>query len=255
LLVDHFTEATTAADTVGNHHIQSAITWYALNSHPGGAPPGVISVADAPPLDGKVLHFIGGSSNSLIVGAIPPVTLARPGDCVQVKVDYRYRVAPQNPGATFIGLFDDNGSPVAQNELGSQTQITGDKGYKIVKTQAGADLGVYAVTIGGSPASPFFSGGTSLAPATDTTIVPKESTTAVYTLTLKLTLAPNGDDLQVDGSFAQAGGGTFAIGQVTIPAAQVLTRTFNQVVISPSTGGAGGIDVDNVEVTGGGAHQ
>ncbi len=146
-----------------------------------------------------------------------------------------------------LGLYNNNGSPVTANELGGQTQILGDAGYKVSKKAAvgTSDLSVAGTTVDVSGMA-YFGGGTQLG-TVSTGVSPSLDVNAVYTSTLTLTLAPNGTSLLIDSSFGVVGGSTFSTTQQTI--ASPLTLTFNEIVFGPSNNGGGATLMDNVLLT------
>jgi hypothetical protein len=250
ILSDDFTGATTVG--AGNAaYTQSATNWYSLGSTAGSSPVLLTAGGSPAPISGNFLRFGGTSANGVAIGGFAPVTLDKPLEYIEVTVNYRYSTPPTaGPNnRAMLGLYYDNGTPMTANEFGTQTQTSGDKGCKVQKL-AGDGTSDLKLTADSDAAVPvFFSGNTQLDTPVSTGVSPNADTNLVYTETLRITLAANGTDLLVDGTFGVVGGGTFNASQSTIAGGSVLSYTFNEVMFSPTTGGGGVTLMDNVLVT------
>jgi hypothetical protein len=249
ILSDDFTGATTVGSG-STAYISSATNWFTTGG-PGATPVALITNGSPSPISGKAISFTGSSSNTVVLGGFAPVTLDTPFEYIEVTLNYRYSTAPATGpnNRAMLGLYNDNGSPMTSSEIAGQTQTSGDEGYKVQKL-VGSGASDLKLTADANAASPvFFSQNGQLAAPVSTGVSPNADTNAVYTETFRLTLAANGTDLLVDGSFGVVGGSTFNATQSTIAAGSVLNYTFNEVMFSPTTGGAGVTIMDNVLVT------
>lgn len=248
-LSDNFSSAVQEDDVVVNNvttkHIKSVATWYGMNQNAGGSS-ATIGTDNYSPLNGNALYFANYSSNSTMVAGFSSVTLAKPGDWIQLSMNYRYTTTPTGTSSAILGLYNDSGTPVTQNHLGERNEISNDVGYQAVKSAtSGTDDLTLKKLVGGNNYY-YITAGTQLGSATSTDVAPSSLLlTSVYTLTLKITLADNGADLLMDIIYSAPGGVTVNSTQQVLTSANVVTKTFNEVGISFS----GNAYADNIEVT------
>ena len=242
------------ADTTSSLH-DNFDTGFTQWKRIGSATKPAIGTDNTTPLSGNVLQFNYVKAAS--VGYFKTVTLKWPGDYIKASYNVRY-TAKQSTNTTgpTIALYDSQGTQLTADHTGAAdgtlpASLTDDRGYKAYKSfQTANDLILFKNHLGFAPLR-FGSLNPSLNTVSTGTGIALHS---VHTLSLKIELAPNGDDLLITSTF----GGSSQTRTVT--GADVLTKSFNEIGVNLWGGdfpGTGSLDnvvvITNVNVPAGAA--
>ncbi|MFA6959855.1 MAG: hypothetical protein WC205_03780 [Opitutaceae bacterium] len=222
VLSDNFSKASVEEATAS---IRSETSWYGFTK--GG---GKLPTAKETDLSGdtvSVLEFSAQSQQTLIVAAFPAVDLKRPGDYLQLSVEYRYLYLLKGMSPAFVvGLYDSGGAPLVTGDLRKDLDQAGAAGsnhvgFRLAKlpTDMTGDLQLDQVTgLGGLfPQTKIDTASSGL------TLGPRE----MHQMTLRITLGENGNlvfNYGVDGVFQKY--------STTAPLKVAITR-FNEISICP----------------------
>lgn len=222
ILEDNFSEASTEEATAS---IRSETSWYGFTKGGGKLP----SVQEAA-LGGdevSVLEFSSQSQHTLLAAAFPTVDLKRPGDYIQLIVEYSYRYPLKDTVPAFVvGLYDSGGAPLVSGDLSKDLDADGagasnHVGYRLAKlpTEMTGDLQLDQVTGLGAlfPETELDSASSGL----------NLGAREMHQMALRITLAEGGNlvfDYGVDGTSQEY--------STVTPLKDTITR-FNQVSISP----------------------
>lgn len=232
-------------------YLNSATSWFSTNHDPQGTP-AILGKDNTTTMTGPVLQLNAGAANSSIVAAIASTTLAKTGDYIELSLDFRTPTENGAPkgGGPLLGLYNDGGTPITRNLFYGTTTpppapIQDEKGYTVTKaigeTTADLRINFEAPTGNNAGTSPFYLRQNKALATTSSNRA--AGPYAVYNMKIRLTQQEGGDLL------ITAGFGTFST-TATVPAADVATRTFNQIAFTPSSDYRGGFAyVDNVLVT------
>ena len=215
-------------------------------SHPdlnlGGTAP-TIGTDNNTPLSGNALGFSGTSTFAYGIGAFASTTLSAPGASITISMDFAVQ-GSTSAGALsgpILGLFGNGGTPLG-NDINSITgQAThNDAGYELIY-ERGISGNLFLVPIDNSAFTSDFAYGTRT-PALSWALGLVTSDTGGHTMSLTLTLAPNGIDLIVVPKLDSYVGSA-----QTLSGASVLTTVFNEALVSTWSGSGSGA-VDNISV-------
>jgi hypothetical protein len=231
--------------------------WYRVGS---ATKPSIQSGIGATPFSGNTLLF--SYSKAALVACFDAVTLQNAGDYIEVSYDLYYTtLQTQRTTGAMLGLYDSASTRPSADYTGDAgayasfpALLKDDRGYSVYKaldtvdhtygSAVHADLFLLGNTNGFAPLR--FSANNTLVEAKDTTSAIAVNT--AYSISLKIAVAANGADLDITYSFSgHSVAGTFT---KTVPAAEVLTKTFDQIGINLWGGDyAGSGYLDNVLVT------
>jgi hypothetical protein len=149
VLSDTFSKAMTEEATAS---IRSETSWYGFTKGGGKLP--TIKETDLGGDSISVLDFSAQSQHTLLAAAFPSVDLKRPGDYVQLIVEYSYRYPLKDVVPAFvIGLYDSGGAPLVAGDLRKDLDAAGaagsnHAGYRLAKvpTEMTGDLRLDLVT-------------------------------------------------------------------------------------------------------------
>lgn len=239
VLNETFTGATYTgtSGSAGTGVINSTATWYSTNTSASGGP-AVLTTDNTAPLSGSGLYLYGYANNSLSLASFSTVSLGL-GKYIQVSYNYR---STTGTGRPFLGLYNDGGTPLTAdyyNLAAAGTDLINDKGYNVTKTLANSstDLSIYSETISTFKTVQFQTNNGVLLQNTGSGITGGD--TLVHSVVLTLALQLNGDLLITAGYDGYTT-------NTTVLAANVLTTSFNEVVLG---GYASASIFDNVVVT------
>lgn len=154
VLSDTFSKASVEEATAS---IRSEASWYGFTKGGGKLPS--IKEADLGGDTVSVLDFSAQSQHTLIAAAFPSVNLKRPGDYIQLIVEYRYRYPLKDVVPAFvIGVYDSAGAPLVAGDLRKDLDADGaagsnHAGYRLAKlpTEMTGDLQLDLVNGLGEP--------------------------------------------------------------------------------------------------------
>jgi hypothetical protein len=100
--------------------------WYFFSHNSATANPLVRNLGG----DYKLAPDSSAASNARMIGGFSDVTLSSPGDYVEVELVYDLIAFNGTKQGYFnLGLFDDGGTPQAEDDMGTTTSMTNDLGY------------------------------------------------------------------------------------------------------------------------------
>jgi hypothetical protein len=222
VLSDDFSQTSPEEATAS---IRSETSWYGFTRGGGRLP-----LSKEVEVDGdtvRVLEFSAQSQQTLIAAAFPSVELKRPGDYIQLSVDYRYLYPLKGTSPAFVvGLYDTRGAPLTSGDLRKDLDPTSavgsfHAGYRLAKipNELADDLRLDQVTGLGS----LFPQNKIDTTSSGLTLAPRE----MHQMTLRITLEEGGRltfNYGVDGVFQKYSS--------TAPLNTAITR-FNEVSICP----------------------
>jgi hypothetical protein len=223
-------------------------TFYTGNYSSQGTEPTLVVAPESTGISGTAQKFYGGSYNSIEVATVSPVTLSHPGDFISFTVNYASGSAPA-AGTDQIGILNYNNTLLTGDFMGVAGNSYDDFGYLVSKnigtgqTTNDVTLKKENATPGGSPTT---LGGIISPSTTNLATVSSNisgSVTTLNTVSLTLTLAPNGTDINASYTFD---GFTTSF---LISGANVSTYTFDEITFTPSDNSSTTAYVDNYLVT------
>lgn len=216
--------------------------WWAHNNNGAGAAP-TIGTDNTAPLSGNVLQFGGSAVGSSALGTFALKSLASPGEYIAAQFDVRYTA--NGGGGPVLGLYNSMGTVQAADSFGALGNWTGDKGFRVAQWQQDTSLKVNY-----DPGADLDANNNTFTYSQDfqTSILQANNNglsllnTTPHNLGMRIELASNTNNLLIT-SWIDG----FTNATLTVTGANVVTKTFDEILVRPGMNVVAYID--NIQVT------